>query len=292
MAETVYLNGRLIPREEATVSVYDGGWLHGAGLFETMRAHRGVVFRLDAHLDRLIESAAEVLFPIERPDLPLTRDFQQLLADNGLSDARVRLTVTAGLMLDAPPGARPALSVCATASARTAYPAELYQNGIAVVISKYRQSSTDPVAGHKTTCYLPRLLALREAQKHRYGEALWFTPENRLAEGSISNVFVVTGGVVKTPPIDTPVLPGITRAVILEVGRAAGMELRETPLNINDVLDAEEVFVTNSGLEVLPVIRVERRDVGDAKPGPVTRELLRLYREQVEKECGADQPQP
>jgi len=292
MVETVYLNGRLIPRDEATVSVYDGGWLHGAGLFETMRAHREVVFRLDAHLDRLMESADRMLFPIERPDLPLSRDFRQLLVDNRLSDARVRLTVTAGSMLDNPQDERPALTVCATASARTAYPADLYKNGITVVISKHRQSIADPTAGHKTTSYLPRLLALRQAQKHRCGEALWFTPENRLAEGSISNVFVVAGDEVKTPPINTPVLPGITRAVVLEIGREEGMDMRETPLNVNDLLDADEVFVTNSGLEVMPVIRVEKRDIGDGKPGPVTCNLMQLYRERVEKECATSEPPP
>lgn len=286
MSEIVYLNGSFVLQNEAMVSVYDGGWLHGAGLFETMRAHRGSIFRLDAHLDRLMESAAKVLFPIERPDLPLTRDFQTLLRENGLTDARVRMTVTAGSMLGEPQDERPAVTVCVTAVVRIAYPPELYNKGIAVLISQFRQSRTDPLVGHKTTNYLPRLLALREAQKIRCGESLWFTPENLLAEGSISNVFVVKDGVVKTPPHDTPVLPGITRAVVLEIGRDNGVNMLETPLNIDDLLDADEVFVTNSGMEVMPVIRVEQRDIGNGKPGPVTRELTQLYRGKVEEECG------
>ncbi|MCK4658413.1 MAG: aminotransferase class IV [Phycisphaerae bacterium] len=286
MGEIVYLNGCFVPRDEATVSVYDGGWLHGAGLFETMRAHRGTIFRLDAHLERLMNSAAKVLFPIDRPDLPLTRDFERLLRENKLSDARVRLTMTAGSMLDGLRDERPAITVCATASARTTYPAELYKSGIIVVIAGFRQSGTDPLAGHKTTNYLPRLLALREAQQTRCGEALWFTHRNLLAEGSISNVFVVKGGTLKTPPLDTPVLPGITRAVVLEISRREGTEVQETPLNIDDLLDADEVFITNSGMEVMPVIRVEQRDIGKGKPGPVTRDLMQQYRRQVEKECG------
>jgi branched-chain amino acid aminotransferase len=287
MAETVYLNGSFVSRDAATISVYDGGWLHGAGLFETMRAHRGTIFRLDAHLERLMESAAKVLFPIERPDLPLTRDFQELLRANELSDARVRLTVTAGTMLEAVQRDRPTLTVCATATARSAYPPELYERGVSVVIAPFCQARHDPLAGHKTTNYLPRLLALRAAHPHRAIEALWFTPEHWLAEGSISNVFVVKDGVVKTPPRDTPVLPGITRAVVLEVGRAAGMDLRETPLTINDLLDADEVFITNSGMEVMPVVRVEQRDIGAGRPGLRSRELLRLYRARVEQECAA-----
>ena len=106
-----------------------------------------------------------------------------------------------------------------------------------------------------------------------------------MAEGSISNVFIVKGGVVKTPPLDTPVLPGVTRAAVLGVGREQDIELQETSLNIDDLLDADEVFVTNSGMEVMPVIRVEQRDIGDGKPGPVTRDLIKLYRELVEQEC-------
>ncbi|MFH0980602.1 MAG: aminotransferase class IV [Planctomycetota bacterium] len=285
MGEIVYFNGRFVPRAEAVVSVYDGGWLHGAGLFETMRAHGGTVFRPDAHLERLMESAAKLLFPLERPDLPLTKDFQRLLRENQLTDARVRLTVTAGSMLDLPQGDRPAITVCATASPRTAYPSELYERGLAVMISEFRQSRTDPLVGHKTTNYLPRLLALREAQRRHCGEALWFTPENLLAEGSISNVFLVKDGTVKTPPRDTPVLPGITRAVLLEIGRQKGMAVQETPLNIHDLLDADEVFITNCGMEVMPVIRVEKHDIVAGRPGPVTRDLLKLYRKRVEAEC-------
>ena len=189
---------------------------------------------------------------------------------------------------------RPNLTVCVTASPLTPYPPEFFAKGMGVAISPYRVSPDDPIAGHKCTCYLPRLLALRDAQAKRCGEALWFTTSNLLSEGSISNVFVVRGGKLATPPLDTPVLPGITRAAVIELASATRIEVEQKPLNVNDLLDADEVFLTNSIMEVMPVCRVEQREIGTGKPGPVTQKLAGEYRTVVEKECknhGQDQEQ-
>lgn len=294
MSKVVFLNGRFLAGADARLSVWDGGWLHGAGLFETMRAAQGRIFRLSAHLDRLMASAQRLLFPIERPDLPLTSDFQELLARNELTDARVRLTVSSGPTLEAEAGGapgrdgRPPLTVCATAAPLTPYRQELRSQGMAVTISPYKVSPGDPVAGHKCISYLPRLLALRDAQAKRCSEALWFTTSNLLAEGSISNVFVVKDGALATPPLDTPVLPGITRVVVLELARARGIEAKEKPLTINDLLDADEVLVTNSIMEIMPVCRVEKHGIGNGKPGPVTQRLAKEYRDLVDRECQKD----
>ncbi len=296
MESTVFLNGEFRAATEARISAWDGGWLHGAGLFETMRAYRGRIFRLDAHLERLMASAQKLLTPLERPDLPLTSDLEALLRRNGLTDARVRLTVSAGSMLDmgttqaAGGQDRPKLTACATAAPLPAYPlpaypGELYATGMNVCVSPYKVSPDDPIAGHKSTCYLPRLLALRHAQAKRCGEALWFTTGNLLAEGSISNVFIVRDGRLATPPVDTPLLPGITRAAVLELAPAVGVEVEQRSLTINDLLDADEVFLTNTIMELMPVCRVEKRDIGHGKPGPITQELRSAYRAVVEKEC-------
>jgi len=300
---TVFLNGQFVSAEEARVSAWDGGWLHGAGLFETMRASQGRIFRLNAHLDRLAASAQKLLFPLERPDLPLTSDFEELLSRNGLADrgsadpartdARVRLTVTAGTMLETVSGGsgtaddRPKLTACVTAARLTFYPSEVLERGMTVVISPYKTSPDDPIAGHKCTAYLPRLLALRDAHAKHAGEALWFTTSNLLAEGSISNVFVVRQGRLCTPPRETPVLPGITRAAVLELALAAGLDTAEKPLTINDLLDADEVFLTNTIMGVMPVGRVERREIGNGKPGELTRRLRADYLDLVERECKA-----
>ena len=290
MSKTVFLNGRFVPAADAHLSIWDGGWLHGAGLFETMRAHHGRVFRLDAHLDRLMTSAVKLLFPVERPDLPLTTDFASLLERNTLTDARVRLTVTAGQvgggeLRNPPDDARPRPTVCATAAPLTPYPAEMFDRGMTVAISRYKIPPDDPIAGHKSICYLPRLLALRDAHARQCSEALWFTTSNALSEGSISNVFLVSGGTLLTPPVETPALPGITRAAVLELAAAEGIESKVKPLTIDALLDADEVFLTNSIMEVMPVCRVEGRTIGTGKPGPVTARLREAYQSLIEREC-------
>lgn len=290
MNEWVYLNGKFLLPQEAVISVYDGGFLHGAGLFETMRADFGRVFRLSDHIDRLLGSAEKLGLPIERPDLPLTRDFEQLLEKNELQTGRVRMTVTVGSVH--PAYARsdaPALNVCVTASALAPFPPELLTRGMSVLISPFRQTPENPLAGHKTINYLPRLMALRHAQKARCGEALWFTPDNLLAEGCISSVFVIKDGRLFTPPLSTPVLPGVSRSVILEIAKAHAITASEKPLNINDVLDADELILCNSSLQVVPICRVEKKEIGGGKPGPLALKLRQLFIEKVQSELGADE---
>ncbi len=288
MTPTVYMNGAFVPRDEASVSITDGGWLHGAGLFETIRAEYGRIFRLRQHLERLRNSAAALLRPIERADLPGDDVFAELLERNGQSKARLRLTVTAAGMLDRPATGSDdiyPLNIALTATELDGYPDSMYANGIHVVVCDFRQAKSDPLAGHKTTAYLPRLLGLRQAQQAQCPETLWFNVHNQLAEGSISNVFLVSGGTIKTPPLDTPVLPGIARAVVIELARAAKIPLQETPLTLDDLFSADEVFLTNVIMQVMPVIRVEKHDVRDSKVGPVAKKMREAFHELVRKEC-------
>lgn len=288
MSKIVYLNRELVPLEQATISVFNGGWLHGAGLFETMHAHQGRVFRLDQHLDRLCASTAKLLAPIDRGTLPSHDAFARLLRENNLTDARVRLTVSAGDMLEAVQSRDATLTICATASPLAAYPKELYETGMTVLISKYRQSRDDPLTGHKTTNYLSRLIALNEARRARCDEALWFTADNHLAEASISNVFVVKSGVVRTPPLDTPVLPGIARAVVLEICEQSGIETAQDAMTVDDLLDADEIFLTNSIMRIMPVKCVEKQQIGSHQPGPVTLGLIEQYQQLLDRECPDD----
>ena len=173
----------------------------------------------------------------------------------------------------------------ATASPLSGYPAELYDRGVNAAICDFRQSTNDPLAGHKSTAYVQRLLGLRQAQQKRCMEAIWFTTRNELAEGSISNVFVVRGGVLKTPPLDTPVLPGIARGLVLQIASDVGIEREECPLMIDDLLDADEVLLTNAIMQVMPVVRVERRDIGQGRVGPISKRLYQEYRNRVQQEC-------
>jgi branched-subunit amino acid aminotransferase/4-amino-4-deoxychorismate lyase len=287
MTEIVFLNGEFVPAADARISIYDGGFLHGAGLFETMRADFGKVFRLTEHIDRMLNSAAKLGLPIERPDLPLPGDFDELIQRNNLVTARLRMTVTVGALHTTTPADAPSLTVCVTAADLQPPPADLLVRGMSVLITTFTQSNADPMAGHKTIAYLPRLLALRSAQKLGCSEALWFTPQNYLAEGCISSVFIVRGGALATPPLNTPVLPGVSRSVVLEIAAAEGIPAEEKALNINDVLDADEIFITNSSLQVAPVCRVEKKDIGTGKPGPMTARIRGAFQDVVKHECGS-----
>ncbi len=288
MDEKVFLNGELIPASEASLSVFDGGFLHGAGLFETMRAYGGVVYRLDEHLDRLLSSAKELAIPATREDKnSLHKAVVETLEANGLNEARVRLTVSRG-DLRSDPDEKKADTILITALQLQPYPAEFYERGMAVVISDSKVHSCDPVARHKSTNYLARLLELRKAQQIKAGEALWFTELNHLAEGCMSNVFLVKDNALQTPSLAEPILPGITRAAVLELARSEKIAVSEQTLTIDDLLGADEVFLTNSIMEIMPVCRVEKHAVGNERPGPVTEKLAELYRQDVRRKCKQD----
>ena len=284
--EFVYLNGQFLPAGEARVSVFDAGLLHGTGLFETMRSYNGHVFRGRQHLERLWHSA-EVFSLATPPSMDdLMAAMHELLRRNDVPSARLRLTVTMGNTRALVRQQEPAgPNVIIMATSLEPYPARFYDEGTSVLLSPWRQSKHDVTVGHKTLGYMPRLLALRRAQQAGLLEALWFTADNLLAEGCISNVFVVKAGTVKTPPVETPILPGVTRATVIEIARAAGIPLEERPLTINDLLEADEVFLTSTTMEVMPVCRIERHPIADDKPGPVSRQLLQLFRELAQKEC-------
>jgi branched-chain amino acid aminotransferase len=287
MSDYVHLNGQLIPYEDATIAAGDAGLLHGAGLFETMRARNGRLFRARHHLDRLTRSAQALSIPVALGESQLAEMAADLLDANGLRDARLRLTVTRGdLHAATAEDPTPPVTLLLTAAEFQPYPAALYDKGMTVVVGSYKQNPESPVTGHKTTSYLDRLLALREAQAVKAGEALWFTAHtNCLAEGSISNVFLVDkDGVLCTPPLTVPekanqrlCLPGITRQAVLELATAQGVLPHERLLTIHDVLAAKEVFLTNAIMGLMPVTAIEKHAVATGKPGPMTAQLRDAY---------------
>jgi len=276
----VHLNGSVVPADEAKISVWDAGLLHGASAFTTMRAHRGVVFRLGGHLSRLLETVGLLELRADATAEGLTAATNELLKRNELLEARVRITLTPGN----PHGGQPTTLI--TADALPEYPQEWYDRGISVVVSSFKQLSGDPAFGHKTGCYLQRILARQEAAAKGADEALWFTPNNRLAEACFCNVFLVLSGTVHTPPRDTPALPGIVRQVVLELcGRLEIPCDASTPLTVHEMLAAEEMFLTSSCSGVRPVARIERHSVGDQKPGQITKRIMSAYQALLEQEC-------
>ena len=285
MAEYVFLNGEFVRSEEARVSVYDGGLLHGVGLFETMRSYGGRVFRLEDHLERLYDSAGKLHLSISQKRQDIVEAIEDLLQKNELEEARVRLTVTRGDIRQVREEETAPGTMIITAGQMTAYPMELYKYGMRVIISAYKQNPDDVTSRHKTTNYFGRLLALQEAKQKQRGEALWFTTTNRLAEGCVSNIFLIKDDILMTPPLDTPVLAGITRKVVLEMARENEIKCEEKELLIKDLLDASEIILTNSIMELMPVCQVEAHKVASERPGAVYKKLHELYQEKVKKEC-------
>jgi branched-chain amino acid aminotransferase len=281
--EKVFLNDNLVDLDKACISVADGGFLYGAGLFETMRCSNGVVFCLDDHLDRLFSSAEKLLIVHHYEKKYIAEVIYKLLDANGLSDARLRLTLTAGSMTESQKSPRATLLIAATQF--QPYPPEYYQKGILITLSPFRQNVTDPTCGHKTTSYFLRMLALKLAHQKMAAEALWFTTSNLLAEGSISNVFLVKDSALYTPPLSTPVLPGIARKTICKLAADNSVQLVETELSIDDLLCAQEVFLTNVIMKIMPITSIEKHTVGDGKVGPLTKKLQGLFDSFVEENC-------
>jgi branched-subunit amino acid aminotransferase/4-amino-4-deoxychorismate lyase len=300
---SVWLNGNFVDESVASIPLRDAGLLHGAGMFTTMRADGGRVFRLAHHLKRLRDSCEALFIPLQYRDDVISGAVNDLLTQNGLADARLRLTVTRGSATTDPmPGARPESNVFITAAPLERYPTEFYARGMTVrIVDEHKLNPYDPTAGHKTLNYLARLHALREAGRVGAGEALWFDVHHYLQSGSVCNVFVVTDGALFTPP--TPrelrdelapgaapyakscVLPGVTRAAVIELARGAGTDVHLAGIDLRMLLDADEVFVTNSVMRLIPVCRVERKAVGADKPGPVTTRLMQRFDELVRTEA-------
>jgi len=283
MAEKVFLNDNLIDVGEARVSVTDSGFLYGAGLFETMRSRSGVVFRLEDHLDRLSASARALSISYPYDKAYIRGAIHRLLQANQLSEARLRLTLTNGPLAQPEEQRKPNLLI--TATAFRPYPPEYYETGVLVILCPFRQNTTDPTCGHKTTSYYPRLLALNLAHQKRAAEALWFTTDNRLAEGCVSNVFLVKNSILYTPPLETPVLPGLARKMVRQLAQPQSLDVVEKDLFIADVLEADEIFLTNVIMEVLPVVGVEQHTVGSGRVGPIARKLREGFVQAIEQQC-------
>jgi branched-chain amino acid aminotransferase len=288
MTEKVFLNNKLVDAKKACVPITDSSFLYGVGLFETMRSHNGVVFALVDHLDRLSFSAARLSINNPYDAKHLVDAVNEVLCANRLSDARVRLTLTNGPMAEA--GQQQA-TLLVTATKFRPYPPEYYKNGVTVVLCPFRQNPSDLTCGHKTTSYFSRMMALNHAHQKRAAEALWFTVDNRLAEGCVSNVFLVKNSTLYTPPIHTPVLAGVARKTVCQIALEDSIKLIEKHLSIDDVLGADEIFLTNVIMQVMPITKVEKHMVGGGRVGPMTKALKKKFEQLIDKECRVSEGQ-
>ena len=282
--EKVFLNDKLVDINKACISVTDSGFLYGAGLFETMRSNNGVVFALKDHLDRLFVSADVLSINNPYDSEYITNAITELLRANKLTDARLRLTLTNGPMAESEEQRKSTLLI--TAAKFRSYPPEYYKKGVMAVLCPFKQNPIDPASGRKTTSYFSRMIALSLAHQRKAAEAIWFTVDNRLAEGCISNVFLVKDSQLFTPPINTPVLPGVARKTVCQLAMQNSIKFTEKDLTIDDLLGADEIFLTNVIMQVMPITKVEKHTVGDSLVGPVSKKLHALFDQLVKSECG------
>ncbi len=274
----MYVNGELIERERAVVSAVDRGLLYGYGLFETMRSYGGRVFRLEEHYQRLSEGAVRLAMSIPLSLPELAEAVGAVLERNERTDARLRLTVTAGA-LSGPDGAPGEATVTLFARPLGDYPPELYRRGMTAIVSRVRRNETSPLSGVKSLNHLDNLLAREEARRRGADEAILLNTRGLVAEGSASNVFLVVGERLVTPRIESGALPGIARGVVLELARSAGLEAVESDVEVGAFEEASEAFLTGSVMEVMPLTVVEGRRVGSGRPGPMTERLRGMYGE-------------
>ena len=277
----ISIDGRLVPREDARVSVFDHGLLYGDGVFEGIRIYERRIFRLDAHLARLEASAHAIglTLPMNRPTLAAS--VEETVRANRQEQGYIRLVVTRGegpLGLDPTTCARPCVIIIVAALA--VYPADHYTSGIRVVTAATRQvaaASVDPRI--KSLNYLKNVLARMEAHEAGASEALMLNPEGFVAECTADNVFAVHGGRILTPPATEGALDGITAGAVRDLALAQGLAWDERRLARYDLFVADEVFLTGTGAEIIPVIRLDGRRIGSGEPGPVTRRLSTAFRE-------------
>ncbi len=279
----VYLDGKFVDEADAKVSVFDHGLLYGDGVFEGIRLYGGNVFRLDEHLERLEYSAKAILL-----NLPMSRaEFAEATCEacriNGLRDAYIRLVVTRGVGdLGLAPWLCAKPSVFIIAGKISIYPKEYYDNGLAIVTVPTRRinpAALPPTI--KSLNYLNNILGKIEAKQFGALEAIMLNDQGYVAECTADNVFTVHKGVLYTPSAAHGALKGITRGTIFDIAKELGLPIQEVNMTRYDVWCADECFLTGTGAEVIPVVKLDGREIGAGKPGPITQQILASFRRRV-----------
>lgn len=277
----IFLNDRIVPEHEAMVSVFDHGFLYGDGIYETMRAYNGIVFMLDRHIERLNRSASLIQLTVPSPDV-IRNAVYETIRVNDLKSAYVRVTVSRG---KGPIGLDPALCPNPTfvviAEGFREYPEKYYSEGVKFIIAKTRRNLIEALNPKiKSLNFLNNILAKIEAKERGAYEALMLNAEGFLSEGTVCNIFFVRNNILCTPSVETGVLDGITRELVIDLAKETGIQVSEGDFLPEDLFGASEVFFTNTTSEVMPVSQVE--DV-DYAVGDLTRMLRKLYGEEVRK---------
>ena len=276
----IYIDGEFLPRAEAKISVFDHGVLYGDGVFEGIRCYNGYVFKLDEHLERLYDSAKSLMLQIPIPIEAMKQNVLETLRRNQLYEGYIRLIVTRGigdLGLDPDKCSHP--SVIIIADKIKLYPQNFYENGLEVVTVSVRRNYSEAINPRiKSLNYLNNILAKIEAKQSGAVEALMLNNDGYVVECSGDNIFWVKNEVIVTPPSHIGILEGVTRNSVVALAREAGFQVEERVFTRHDLYIADECFLTGTAAEVIPVVKLDQRVIGDGSPGKVTEKLIAAFR--------------
>ena len=287
----VWLDGELVDQEQAKVSIFDHAVLYGDGCFEGIRAYNGRVFKLRSHLKRMYESAERIRLTPPYTPQEIEKAIRDTVAANGLSDAYIRLVFTRGVgTLGLHPFRCPKATAFVIADKIELYPQELYDNGLTVIVAQRRRipiESLDPAL--KSLNYLNNILAKIEAIDADVLEAIMLNSDGYVSECTGDNIFIVSNGSIITPPIEAGILHGITRRFVIdELAPEMGLQVSEQMMGLDELLKADEVFLTGTAAEIIGVNRVGERTIGSGSVGPVTRSLVTAFRRRVSTDAPED----
>jgi branched-chain amino acid aminotransferase len=283
----IYIDGEFLPKAEAKVSVFDHGLLYGDGVFEGIRSYNSRVFKLDEHLERLYDSAKSIMLQIPIPIETMKETVLETLRRNHLREAYIRLVVTRGVGdLGLDPDKCPKPSIIIIADKITLYPQKFYEDGLEIVTASVRRNYSEAINPRiKSLNYLNNILAKIEGKQSGAEEVLMLNAEGYVVECSGDNIFWVKNEVLVTPPVHIGILEGVTRNSVIDLARDAGMQVEERVFTRHDLYIADECFLTGTAAEVIPVVKIDRRAIGDGQPGKVTEKLIAAFR-QFAHNCG------
>ena len=277
----IYIDGEFLPKAEAKVSVFDHGLLYGDGVFEGIRSYNGRVFKLDEHLERLYDSAKSIMLEIPIAIETMKETVLETLRRNHLREAYIRLIITRGVGdLGLDPDKCPMPSIIIIADKIVLYPQKYYEDGLEIVTASVRRNYAEAINPRiKSLNYLNNILAKIEGKQAGAEEVLMLNAEGYVVECSGDNIFWIKNGMLVTPPVHMGILEGVTRNSVIDLAREAGMRVEERVFTRHDLYIADECFLTGTAAEVIPVVKIDQRAIGDAQPGKITQRLITAFRQ-------------
>ena len=279
MTNYIFLNDNIIPDTDGSVSTGDRGLLYGDGIYETLRSYNGKPFKLSEHLERMRNSASLLRISFEHTNIEICEWINELIEKNRCQDAYIRITLSRGagggrLQMDNNIDPTTLIQV----KALIPYDRNLYDEGMSLVVSDYRRSTSCPISRHKSTNLLKSIILKEEANKKAAHETIILNTNGYVAECIVSNIFMVSDGSVVTPSLGTNILPGITRKTVLDICHDSSIPVSEEHFMVERLLKSDEVFITNSLMEIMPVSKIDDSKIGKAVPGKITRQLMSAYK--------------